>query len=206
MKNLFLSAIVILGGCITSSMPAFSQQHPTDGIYVGIDGSYDQTKDSIKATPTNVYNADGPATGIFIGYRQSQGPVNVGVEARYGYSFVSNDVNTTIPTQGFDITHEFGADILPGFWLTDNINVFGRIGYTRATLVNSVQTVESKYSTGSLNLGAGVQIYPARNVSLRIEYVRSSFEGRPAQLYNSVLYTDWKIRRNRFRAAIITAF
>jgi opacity protein-like surface antigen len=205
MKIIFIIGALI-AGVLFPVNAALSQQHPSDGVYLGVEGSYDQTKDNIKATPSNVYTADGIAAGLLIGYRQSHDRVSLGVEARYGYSFVSNEINTITPTQGFDITHEFGASILPGFWIADEVLIYARFGFTQSTLVTTLQSVESKYNDTAIELGAGIQIFATDTISIRGEYVRTNFEGQPSLLYNGVIYDDWKVRRNRFRGALIAKF
>ncbi|MCP5381063.1 MAG: outer membrane beta-barrel protein [Kordiimonadaceae bacterium] len=204
MKKLLITTSIITGFLLPLHS-AFAQGHSTDGLYVGLDGSYDQLKDNILATPENIYSADGADIGIFAGYRQSQDQFTVAAEVRYGYSFASRKTSVA-PIDGFALTHEFGAAVLPGFWLHDQFLVYGRLGYTRATLVDTISGVEFTNTDGAVEYGGGVEFFPVNNVSIRFEYTRATFEGQPTITYNSILYDDWKVRRNRFRAAITTAF
>tara|TARA_R110002096_G_scaffold309403_4_gene504000 strand:+ start:26600 stop:27238 length:639 start_codon:yes stop_codon:yes gene_type:complete len=202
-KILALSALML--GLVTPLQFAMSQGQPSDGFYVGIDGSFDQLKDNINATPDNIYNADGPAVGLFAGYRQSQGRFTVAAEARYGYSFASEET-TVAPIDGFALTHEFGAAVLPGFWVNDQLIVYGRIGFTNATLVDTISDIKFTNTDSAVEYGGGVEIFASETVSVRVEYTRVKFEGMPILTFNAINYSDWGITRNRFRAAITTAF
>ncbi len=185
---------------------ALSQQYNSDGIYVGLDGSYDQIRDNIKATPDNIYNANGTAFGIFVGYRGSQDKFTVAVEARYGYSFISNDIITTNPTQRYSITHEFGGAIMPGFWLSEQALIYAKVGFNQSTQIKTLQDIEFKSSNSGISLGGGIQLYATDTVAIRAEYERSNLKGIVPIVYNASTYNDWKVRRNRFRVALITAF
>jgi len=204
MKYIFTFFALLFGVMIPFQF-ALSQSHPADGPYIGIDGSYDLLKDNISATGDNVYSTNEPAVGIFAGFRQTQGQFTVAAEIRYGYSFARKE-QTVAPFDAFAMTHEFGAAVLPGYWLNDQLLVYGRLGYNHATLIDTINAVDFSNGDSSVEFGGGIEIFATPSVSLRLEYTRTAFEGMTILTFNNVNYNDWKIRRDRFRAAITTAF
>lgn len=213
MKNMFK-----LGGLMAfvmfSTQFAFAQQSVHDGIYMGVDGSYDkheavsitveQSVPNLVAPSTAVYTDDGIAAGIFAGYRQSYDRFTVAAEARYAYSFVKNE-----PTTGnsYNPTNEFGVSVLPGFWLTNDFLVFGRLGFSQLNTNRLYQGSFFNNTDSGLIYGGGAEIYLNDQISFRADYTRSVHSNRMSVVVagNTGIITN-NIKRQRFRGSLIYKF
>jgi len=196
--------IATLLACLTLlTNTAHAQNHPADGLYFGLDGSYDMLKDNYEirdnTTPVNLGEYDGSAAGGFLGYRQSKGNFTFAVEARYGYGFASY----TNVTNGSTLkhTHEFEIAALPGYWINDMLLMYVRLAATNnSTRVNAANNTLTNTTT-NFNYGGGLEIRLNNGFSVRAEYTRSEVYGAPI-----TTQTTWHIKRNRFKGAIIKQF
>jgi len=189
---------------------------------MGVDGSYDierynnYTVESLTdRTPTDgstIYNDEGPAAGIFIGYRLSEDRFTIAAEARYGYSFIKNNSHAT---QSYEQTNEFGASVLPGYWISNQFLVYTRIGFSQLTTKNVFENIANDNSDTGLHFGAGVQIFASDTISIRGEYNRSTFNHKMVQVFEDtttdpstfeeINFTN-NFRRDRFQISLISRF
>ncbi|MBT5072562.1 MAG: porin family protein [Kordiimonadaceae bacterium] len=218
---------IIKIGCLLASVllftqSAFAQGHPQDGFYVGIDGGYDITKfkdytvesltDREPTDNKTMYNDEGIGTGIFVGFRLSDGQFTLAVEGRYGYSFIQNE---ELAWDTYKQTNEFGGSILPGFWINDQIVLFGRVGFSQQTTIREFDGIDNDHSDTGLHFGAGIQFYVSDSISLRGEYNRATFNHEMAQVFEDtstdpstfeqVDFTN-NFRRDRFQVSIVSRF
>ncbi len=201
---------------------AFAQSSQHDGFYFGVDGTYDITKfdnfvitsntDELPTDDKTIYNDEGPGAGIFIGFRMSQGNVTVGVEGRYGYSFIENEVSST---EIYKTTNEFGGSILPGFWVDENVIIFARVGFSQLTTERTFGGILNRNSDTGLHFGAGIEAYISDTLSLRGEYNRATYNHAMMQEFVdnttnpatiTVVTFDNNFRRDRFQVSIVSKF
>ena len=180
----------LLATFIVGTYSANAQTSRYDGLYMGIEGSYAKTKqtdltviapefegvvlesDILSATTRNpLYTAEGGAAGVFVGYRISQGQFTLATEASYSYSFISNEPNASTK---FEQTNEFGVSLLPGIWVSQDVVVFGQVGFSQLKL-NSFSGLEQfNNSDSGLVFGGGIQVYLSSQISFRASYTRST--------------------------------
>lgn len=185
----------ILASMVFITQTAAAQDHPNDGMYFGVDASYDLLKDNTDLLGTTI-SFDGPAVGGFVGYRQTKNNLSVAVEARYGYGFASWESGAVLKA-----THEFELAVLPGYWINDDILLYTRLGATNNTIRVSLAGSTDTNTSTEFNYGAGVEINLLNNLSLRAEYTRS-------ELYDEQTSdtTWWRIKRDRFKVAMVAQF
>ncbi len=204
----FLACILFL------TQTANAQGSQYDGLYLGLDGSYDKHKAVSYRTEnqpagfvlpnTNTYSDDGPAAGIFIGYRQSVDRFTVAAEARYTYSFVKNEITAA---DTFNPTNEFGASVLPGYWVTDNVILFGRIGFSQLNTNRNYRNVLEDNTDTGLVYGGGIEIYLNDLFSIRADYSRTTHNHKMSQDANGLAVTLYNnIERERIRGSIVARF
>ena len=204
----------LLACVVFSTSTAFAQQSVHDGIYMGVDGSYDkheavsvtveQGSAGFVAPDASVYTDDGISAGVFIGYRQSYDRITVAAEVRYAYSFVSNE---PAATNTFDPSSEFGGSVLPGFWLTNDFLIFGRLGFSQLnTNRNYLGSLFNNTDTG-LIYGGGAEIYLNDQFSFRADYTRTVHNHRmsAADGAGTATFTN-NIKRQRFRGSLVYKF
>lgn len=200
-KALKIGGILVCLTLLTNTVHA--QDHPADGLYFGVDGSYDMLKDNFdirdSTTPTNLGEYNGTAAGGFFGYRQSKGDFTVAVEARYGYGF-ANFTNVAVGST-LKHTHEFELAALPGYWVNDTLLVYARLAATNNTTRVNVTNNTTTETTTNFNYGGGLEIRLSDGFSVRAEYTRSEVYGAPF-----TAGTTWRIKRDRFKGAIVKQF
>ena len=180
----------LLATFIVGTYSANAQTSRYDGLYMGIEGSYAKTKqtdltviapefegvvlesDILSAITRNpLYTAEGGAAGVFVGYRISQGQFTLATEASYSYSFISNEPNASTK---FEQTNEFGVSLLPRIWVSQDVVVFGQVGFSQLKL-NSFSGLEQfNNSDSGLVFGGGIQVYLSSQISFRASYTRST--------------------------------
>ncbi|MBL4601733.1 MAG: outer membrane beta-barrel protein [Emcibacteraceae bacterium] len=223
-----MKTILRLGGLLACILclpiTAYSQGHPSDGLYIGLDGSYDKTTETSTLIPgaeganllvipsPAIYDLNGIAAGIFVGYRQSSGRFTVAVEARYGYGFASNDAGN----DSFKITGEYGASVLPGFWISDEIAIYGRLGFSQLSLSRTYQTIIHRNTDSGLHYGGGIQIFATDMISIRADYTRATYNHNmrlnvtidPGQLTQRTVSIPFfsNLKRDRFQVSLISKF
>lgn len=220
--NLFIKLGYILVGTLFLTQIASAQGHSQDGLYMGVDATYDISRfsdfavesltDTLPTDVKTIYNDEGPAAGIFIGFRFTQGRYTVATEARYGYSFIENDLSLT---DSFKLTNEFGGSILPGYWLSDQIVVFGRIGFSQLTAIRTFDGILNKNSDTGLHFGGGIQLFATDTISFRAEYNRATFNHNMSQViedtttipstFEQVDFIN-NFKRDRFQVSLISRF
>ena len=175
---------------IVGTYSANAQTSRYDGLYMGIEGSYAKTKqtdltviapefegvvlesDILSATTRNpLYTAEGGAAGVFVGYRISQGQFTLATEASYSYSFISNEPNASTK---FEQTNEFGVSLLPGIWVSQDVVVFGQVGFSQLKLNIFSGLEQFNNSDSGLVFGGGIQVYLSSQISFRASYIRST--------------------------------
>ena len=223
-----MKTILILGGLLACILclpiTAYSQGHPSDGLYIGLDGSYDKIDETSTLIPgaeganllvvpsRAIYRIDGIAAGIFVGYRQSSGRFTVAAEARYGYGFASNET----ANDSFKITGEYGASVLPGVWVSDGIAIYGRLGFSQLHLNRTYQGIIHRNDDSSLHYGGGIQMFATESLSIRADYTRATFNhnmrlnvtidpGQATQRTVSIPFFS-KLKRDRFQVSLISKF
>lgn len=219
MKSIIRIACLIASALLLAQ-GASAQGHPQDGFYVGIDGSYDITRfkdytvESLTdREPTDnklIYNDEGPATGIFVGVRMSDGQFTLAAEGRYGYSFIQDD---TLAFDSYKQTNEFGGSLLPGYWINDQVVLFGRIGFSQQSTIRLFDGIDNDHSDTGLHFGAGIQLYISDFISVRGEYNRATFNHQMSQVFpaidpdpaEQIDFTN-NFRRDRFQVSIISNF
>lgn len=218
--KLIIKIICLLTSVLLFAQGAYAQSHPQDGFYVGIDGSYDiirikdYTVESLTdREPTDnkfIYNDEGPASGIFVGLRISDGQFTLAAEGRYGYSFIQ-DENIAFDT--YKQTNEFGGSLLPGYWINDQVVLFGRIGFSQQTTIRLFDGILNDHSDTGLHFGAGIQLYVSDFISVRGEYSRASFNHQMSQVFpatetepTEVIDFTNNFRRNRFMVSLVSNF
>ncbi len=198
--TLKLAGILVSIFCFTQNVSA--QGHSSDGFYIGVDGSYDRLTDNSSindaSVPVDVINVWDPAAGVFIGYRQTKGKFNVAVEARYGYGFNKQTAPSGAVVKN---THEFELAALPGFWLTDEFLVYARLGVTNNSLRVTVGNNTITNTGTDFSYGAGAQLSLVNGFSIRGEYTRGEVYDEPISLVSF-----WRIKRDRFKIAILKKF
>ena len=193
---------------------ANAQGSQYDGPYIGLDGSYDKhtpVSATLITQPTGfvlpstaAYSDDGISAGIFVGYRQSLENFTVAAEARYTYSFVSNQITAT---DTFNPTNEYGASVMPGYWLTNEVVVFGRLGFSQQNINRNYQGSLFNNTDTGLIYGGGIEIYVNELFSLRADYTRTTHNHRMNLTVNNqsaVFFNN--IRRERIRGSIVAKF
>lgn len=222
---------VIFGGLLASllltAQPAIAQGNSHDGLYIGAGGSYDDTSYTsteiepspaipyVTFPPINAYETSGIGSSIFVGYRQSSGWFTVAAEAQYGYNFASNNISAT---DTFETTNEFGATIMPGIWVNNDLVVFAKLGYSQLNMNRNFNGSLFNGTDAGLHLGGGVQVYVNDVVSLRADYTRSTYNHRMSSTIVSdlggtllspqtftVLYSN-NIKRDRIQGSLIVNF
>ncbi|MCC3860262.1 porin family protein [Pseudemcibacter aquimaris] len=217
-----LTKIALFAALLLPVQAAFSQGSPHDGLYIGADATYDLTRfDSYRVesltdmTPTDnklIYDDEGLAAGLFIGYRLSERQFTLAVEGRYGYSFINNELSVA---ETYENTNEFGISVLPGIWVNDNMILFTRFGASQQTVTRTFEGVLNQNSDTGFHFGAGVEIILPNNLAIRGEYNRATFQHEMSQVFvdNTVdpavtTQVDFqnKFRRDRFQVSMIARF
>lgn len=216
----------ILGGLLATitlgTYSATAQTSRYDGLYMGLDATYDITKYKqreitsltgfIPTDDRSIYNDEGPAAGIFLGYRLTEGRFTVATEGRYGYSFLENKVSAG---DNFKLTNEYGGSILPGYWISPEVILYTRFGFSQLTTIRIFDGVINENSDSGFHFGAGIQFYASEKMSIRGEYNRSSYENNISQVILDtstdpatpvVASSINKIRRDRFQVSLIYKF
>ncbi len=235
MNKLFkLGGLMVLVFCAAQSV--YAQGSAYDGFYMGLEGSFAQTKHTATEVIEPTYNGivfagdilpesfrnptftdDGFGAGIFAGFRLSQGVFTVATEATYGYSFIENEPNAL---SSFKMTNEFGASVLPGFWIDENIVVFGRIGFSQLTSGSTAAAEIFNNSDSGLIFGGGFEVYVSDNLSFRANYMRSTHDHASSSWVNvytlvngvavhtsSALFEyNYKIKRDKYAGSLVYRF
>lgn len=235
-----MNMLLKLGGplvfLLLSVQTSHAQGSNHDGFYMGVEGSYAKTEhndttvvaptfegvvfeaDILSETSRNpVYTAEGAGAGFIIGYRMSSGRFTVATEASYSHGFISNELaaNNT-----FEQTNEFGGSIQPGFWIDQNIVVFGQVGFSQLQTNNVSGTEVFNNSDTGLIFGGGIQLYATDQLSLRGSYTRSTqdhsvtdnvplyqLENGIPVLIGSVVYEyENTVKRDKFAVSLIYNF
>lgn len=124
---------------------------------------------------------DGVAYGLALGYDHAIGDsVIVGVEA--GVDFFDNEVSGTIGTTRYDVDAKRDLDVAAriGTKLTDNVLLYGKVGYSNAR-------VKSRFTTGATTLvdsenldgvrvGGGLEVALNDRVYAKAEYRYTDYE------------------------------
>lgn len=201
-----MSIKIIFGGLLASllliAQPAIAQGHKNDGLFGGVDGSYDLHNDNTELLATKI-SFEGGAAGVFVGYRQTNNKFSVAVEARYGYGFASY----TNITNGasLEATHEFELAAMPGYWITDDLLIYARLGATNNTIrVSTAATSTSTNTNTNFNYGGGIELNLNNNWSVRVEYTRSEIYDE--QLTFTAPLNFWRVKRDRLKGAAVFKF
>lgn len=235
MKNTMLK-IATLAALLLPAQAAFSQTSQFDGPYMGVEGSYAQTKNNaIEIIEPEIdgvylendvpstsfrnpkYDADGVIAGLFFGYRLSEGQFTLAAEASYSNNFVENDANVL---DSFELTSEFGFAIQPGVWLNENVVLYGHLGATQLRAKSRAGNETFDSSDTGLVFGAGIQMYINEQLSIRGSYTRSTHNHKTGEwidiytiadgdlVFSDVAYFEYDstLRRNKFSASLVYNF
>lgn len=144
-----------------SASPAFAAADA--GPYVGVA----VTHDNVGGTGDfEGIGANGVGGSVFAGYNLALSPsVFAGVEANFDLS------SADIDAADIKADHAYGISGRLGFRPSDNVALYGRVGYQRGRLTtdNNLPT-ETHLGADGLRLGAGVEANVSGNVAVRVEY------------------------------------
>jgi opacity protein-like surface antigen len=91
----------------------------------------------------------------------------------------------------YEFTYAYGANFVPGYYLTDHNLVYLKIGASRGKFaykdVAGVPILNTSFYSTGLNLGLGMGMYLTKNVRLKLEYLYTHYA---TQKFTSHLVVD----------------
>lgn len=150
------AGVALIGGSV-----AASAQSPFEGGYFGAEGDY-----------SDFHGADGLGAGIFGGFgRVYDNGTYLGIEANLGRSDATGSGTYDGARVNMGARENYGLSFRPGYVVTPNTLLYGRIGWERTKFRASGPAVASRSRTvDGARLGAGAEVSMASNVFLRTEY------------------------------------
>jgi len=136
---------------------------------------------AILAASTTVAFANGvPYVGAGLGIKSTNGARYMPINVFAGYGaivspglYVAGELGADLTsvnlsnTSSLKTTHGLGVSVIPGVMLSDNTMLYGRLGIIRSKF-------STRYANGG-QLGLGMETRMAQNVSVRGEYVYTSY-------------------------------
>ena len=157
---------------------------------------------------------DGFNSLLFAGYNRrfkSLDDFNLGGEVNFtGYDVSSSwhNIGSTGNIKN-ELIYSYGIDILPGFYIADNVNLFVIGGYQNGYFKfkqNGANTTYNKKKTlGAYDFGLGTNITLANNFALRLMYKYTRFGGTKIRVGDTFTATK-KPQSNQFVIGIIYNF
>lgn len=158
MRNLFIAAAAVAAATASPALAAADA-----GPYVGVAVTHDNISGTGAADGLGFNGVGGSA---FVGFNFDLGTsAFAGLEANF--DLASADVDAA----RVEADHYFGVSGRLGFRPSDNVALYGRVGYQRgrATADKGLPTEVSDSADG-LRLGAGVEANVTERVAVRVEY------------------------------------
>jgi|GEM_PF-1715783 outer membrane immunogenic protein len=177
MKKTLLALLVVALG--SSSAFALS------GVYVGANVGYANglfnnrvaNTGAVSKTSTGI---DGFAGGIFAGYAYQfePNPFNVAAEINLqAYRLNNMAKSSSTQTDKQTLNYSSGIDLMPGFYISKTINLFGVLGYqqgqfrfSRNVFVNNTTDYSETTNLSAWDVGFGTSFILANNFALRLIY------------------------------------
>jgi outer membrane autotransporter protein len=177
-----------------------------DGFYAGAGVGYDAAKfntnlnatvdGTIVSIPgTGNFSGNGVLGSMFAGYGWSFNNFYVGTELDLAISSLnSTNKQPNLPADGDAILNRTDKDsidknisisVLPGYKLTSNTMVYGRLAYVRAHMDSDIETTQNSNPptviSGSNGLngiryGVGLETDITKNIGLRAEYNHTNYQ------------------------------
>lgn len=179
-RKLAISLALALGGSLAGAAYAAT---PFVGPYVGGQLGYsvydiEYTASFLGLTgSTEGLSASGGEGGLFAGWGMKPTPVTyAGVEVEYNWS----GAEFTDKVDGFTSTIEdeanYGISGRVGWLPSNNVMLYGRIGWQRAELEYRSDGFSSKQDHDGLRLGLGVEVAMAGNWLMRMDYAHTIYD------------------------------
>ena len=161
------------------------------GFFAGVQGGYSMATSKLTLGPVGVdgLGSQGPFGGLIAGYDHQFAPNwLVGVEADVSLK----DVKSTVKAVGVTVAtakgdYDWGVRARLGYIATPGTMLFASAGYGQNHTKLSVPlfpAINSSWTSGGLQVGAGIETLLTSNLSLRAEYLHS-FYGKKT-LFNVV--------------------
>ncbi|WP_066561323.1 outer membrane protein [Croceicoccus bisphenolivorans] len=175
------------------AVPAQAQSF--QGLYAGVEGGFDNYE--VKVEDIDLYDVvgidatgtldglsgNGAMGGLFAGYHLGGRNTFVAVEGFAQLSDASVEISATdgVDTIGLAVKakESFGVAARLGMKVNPSTGVYARIGWLstnfEATLNDGIETYKDSESEDAIQYGLGLETMVAEKVSLRAEYVISSY-------------------------------
>lgn len=185
LRKTYLTLITLL----SISTPCFSGLYA--GISVGPEGAsftqkvYVTRPGDFSAVDRNHFAGTGVFGSLFAGYGRWWGPYYLAAEANANVSSVkyqlTNDeyLHQHFSKTTFTIKHSEGISLLPGYFLSLNTLLYGRIGYSngRIKIVESDPTIRSANTNkGGIRYGLGIRHAFAPHLVFMMDYSQINYK------------------------------
>ena len=97
--------------------------------------------------------------GLVLGYELHP---NLAVEGLLAFNASDDSIQyngSTIPNSSFKISNTYGISLKPKTMLTENLEVFGRLGWASAKSTASISGTSSSDTSNDVNYGIGANYY-----------------------------------------------
>ncbi|OGT30650.1 MAG: hypothetical protein A3E87_06725 [Gammaproteobacteria bacterium RIFCSPHIGHO2_12_FULL_35_23] len=210
-KWLLISGIT----CGAMTLSAVSEAAP----YVGFNIGYTSTKVTSHAVGNNINTSDNSSLdgfngGLLAGYRYKFNfdQFNLAAQANVtGYNASSSAHNSGSATLKESLYYSYGLDLLPGFYIADNVDLYGIVGYQNGTFkfkrsASDNTSYNKTDSLGGYDLGMGTDITLDNNFALSINYKYINYGSDKIKVSGSNFYDKKEPRSNQFLLGILYYF
>lgn len=165
---------------LTTSLIGAAQAAP----YVGFLFGYSDTKIKSKISSTTPARGnasmDGWNGGLLVGYRHKFDFDQFNLAAEANFMSYSNDIgwhDVGAYALKSSQDYSFGIDLLPGFYIAKNVNLYGIVGYTNGSFRFrnngsnvSANSFNKRRNLNGADIGAGMNVTLANNFALNVNY------------------------------------
>ena len=177
----FASAIIASTAVTMAFAAPALARSPFDGAYIGgfvgyTDGDVETTVGAL-ADDVGVDGFDG---GLYAGYGQTFDRLYVGAEAEIGYGEIDGDGTVGTLVTAFETDWTYGVAARAGFLATDNVLVYGRVGYQwtefQGVAISGGTAVGLDRTFDGWRVGGGVEVAVTDNLLTRLEYNYTNYD------------------------------
>ncbi len=199
---------------IATSLIGSAQAAP----YVGFLFGYADTKVKSNITSPSAVRGDASMNGwnggLLVGYRHKFNFDQFNLAAEANFMAYDNSIgwhNVGPYALKAEQSYSFGIDLLPGFYIAKNVNLYGIVGYANGNFRFrnngagiTADSFNKRRSLSGLDVGAGMNVTLANNFALNLNYKYYN--------YNSTTITQGNLKEkdspttNQFNVGVIYYF